>query len=92
MKSSLQDRRAWQHVVTEKRRFRSEAIASLASAPVTANMKHEEARVFNFEVTGMTKGDEIVNFLARRRSSCEGLIRSFIQRLVKPGNFDISPV
>lgn len=92
MDSSPHERRVWQHVVAEKRQIRSEAIASLASGPITANTKHEEAHNINVEATGMTKGDEIVNLLARRGSSCESLIRSFIKRLVKPGNFDNSPV
>lgn len=84
MDSSLHERRAWQHVVAEKRQIRSEAIASLASGPVAANMKHEEGHSFSIEATGLTKGDEIVDRLARKGSSCEGLIRSFIQRLVVP--------
>lgn len=92
MDSSLHERRPWQHVVAEKRQIRSEAIASLASGPVAADLKHEEGHSFSIEAMGLTKGDEIVDLLARKGSSCEGLIRSFIQRLVNPGNFDNSLV
>lgn len=80
MSSSRHERRAWQHVVGEKRRMRSEAIANFATDLLTMSTEHKEAHVVASGAKSMTNGDEIVKYLARGGSSCEVLVHSFIQR------------
>lgn len=75
---SMKNNMAWQDVVAEKRRIRSETIARLASAPET--MTTDQIGRHDIEATDVTKGNEIVNHLASRRSTCEAFINSFIQR------------
>lgn len=81
MGSVIQDRKAWQDVVVEKRRHQAELLARFATGDGTRDT--DEAFKFESQKMKQIQGSELVAQLAGGEISCETLIKKHIEKLVE---------
>lgn len=77
MGNATPDKKAWQHVVDEKRRIQAETLARFVTQEETVTLARDEALSNG---SGIIRSDQIVAHLTSRASSCEALVKSYIQQ------------
>lgn len=81
MDSVVQDRRAWQDVVAEKRRLQAEALAGSAFSDNIPGINHDGDLII--QGVEPVEASELVARLARGELSCVSHVRSYINKLVR---------
>lgn len=80
MGTVVEDRKAWQDIVAQKRRLQAESLARLA--PREDSLEGEVDGKPVSEESGPVEGSKLVARLARGELTCESLVKSHIEKLV----------